>query len=218
MLDTQLESRAGHYLDPSAWYVLYTRHQHERTVAEILTNKGFQILLPLYSSARRWKDRTKLLALPLFPCYVFLKGGFGDRMDIMKTPGVNALVSSAGVPAAIPSGEIEAIERIVESGAKVEPHPFLKCGDRVKVKHGPLTGLEGILVRKKNLCRLVLSVEMLGKSAAVEVDSFLVERVNAHPPSADRGGYAFLPAGARLQTGGFRNELRANRNETNFLG
>jgi len=210
MLDKQLESRDGHHIDPPSWHVLYTRHQHEKTVAQILTNKGFEILLPLYSSARRWKDRTKMLTLPLFPCYVFLKGGMGQRMDIMKTPGVNALVSSAGVPAAIPTSEIESIQRIVESGAHVEPHPFLKCGDRVKVKDGPLTGLEGILVRKKNLCRLVLSVEILGKSAAVEVDAFFVERLNAQPASVERRGYAFVPSDARLQSAGFRNELRGN--------
>jgi transcription antitermination factor NusG len=159
------------------WHVLYTRHQHEKTVAQMLSNKGFEILLPLYSSVTRWKDRTKLLTLPLFPCYVFLRGGLERRVEIMKTPGVNAMVSSAGQAACVPADEMQAIHRIVASGADVEPHPFLKCGDRVKVKGGPLTGLEGILVRKKDLYRLVLSVEMLGKSASVEVDSFLVERL-----------------------------------------
>src|ERR1700730_18136962 len=73
--------------DSWAWYVLYTRHQHEKTVAQILTSKGFETLLPLYSTARRWKDRTKLLSLPLFPCYVFLRGGLERQLDIMTTPG-----------------------------------------------------------------------------------------------------------------------------------
>jgi transcription antitermination factor NusG len=171
------ELLSGNILDATNWYVLYTRHQHEKTVAQMLSNKGFEILLPLYSSVTRWKDRTKLLTLPLFPCYVFLRGGLERRVDIMKTPGVNALVSSAGRPASVPAEEIAAIQRIVASGAEVEPHPFMKCGDRVKVKGGPLAGLEGVLVRKKDLYRLVLSVEMLGKSASVEVDSFLVERL-----------------------------------------
>ena len=170
----------GNIADANNWYVLYTRHQHEKTVAQMLSNKGFETLLPLYSSVNRWKDRTKLITLPLFPCYVFLRGGLERRVDIMKTPGVNALVSSAGRPASVPVEEISAIQRIVASGADVEPHPFMKCGDRVKVKGGPLSGLEGILVRKKDLYRLVLSVEMLGKSASVEVDSFLVERLGNH--------------------------------------
>jgi transcription antitermination factor NusG len=163
---------------PTAWYAIYARHQHEKTVAQILTSKGFEILLPLYQSVRRWKDRTKTLSLPLFPCYVFLKGGLERRLDILTTPGIYALVSTAGSPNPIPPAEIEALRRTIESGASLEPHPFLKCGDLVRVKCGPLTGIQGILVRKKSLYRLVISVEMLGQSAAVEVDALLVERLN----------------------------------------
>jgi len=161
-----------------AWYAIYTKHQHEKTVAQILTSKGFDTFLPLYRSARAWNDRTKLLDLPLFPCYVFLHGSVERRLDIMMTAGIHAIVSFGGVPVALPSSEIDAIRRAVESGAPIEPHPFLKCGDAVRVKCGPLEGVQGVLVRKKNLCRLVLSVEMLGKAAAVEVDSHIVERVN----------------------------------------
>ena len=162
----------------TAWYAIYARHQHEKNVAQILTSKGFEVLLPLYQSVRRWKDRTKTLSLPLFPCYVFLKGGLERRLDILTTPGIYALVSTAGSPNPIPPAEIEAIRLAVESGASLEPHPFLKCGDLVRVKCGPLTGVQGILVRKKNLYRLVISVEMLGQAAAVEVDALLVERLN----------------------------------------
>jgi transcription antitermination factor NusG len=194
MIDMTNEQLGRNLTEASNWHVLYTRHQHEKTVAQILTNKGFEILLPLYSSANRWKDRTKIVTLPLFSCYVFLKGGLERRVDVMKTPGVNALVSSAGQPAAVPAVEIEAIQRIVASGAGVEPHPFLKCGDRVKVKDGPLRGLEGILVRKKDLYRLVLSVEMLGKSAAVEVDAFLVERLSSHSRGGQEHRYALSTA------------------------
>src|ERR1700680_2192033 len=85
----------------SAWYALYTKHQHEKTIARILSIKGFETLLPLYQTARPWKDRTKLLSLPLFPCYVFLKAGLERHLDIMTTPGIHALVSNAGQPAAI---------------------------------------------------------------------------------------------------------------------
>jgi transcription antitermination factor NusG len=161
---------------PSVWYAIYTRYKHEKTVAQILTRKGLETFLPLYASAHRWKDRTKLVSLPLFPCYVFLKDGLDRRLDIVTTPGFHALVSAAGQPVAIPPDEIEAIRRAVESGARVNPHPFLKCGERVRVKCGPLTGVEGILVRMKNQCRLVVSVAMLGKAVAVEVDASAVER------------------------------------------
>jgi transcription antitermination factor NusG len=203
MLCTPIDSRAGYIDDPCAWYVLYTRHQHEKTVAQILTSKGFEILLPLYSTARRWKDRTKLLSLPLFPCYVFLRGGLERRLAIMTTPGVHALVSSAGQPTGVPPAEIEAIRRVVEGGARVEPHPFLKCGEWVRVKFGPLMGIQGILVRKKNLYRLVLSVEMLGKAAAVEIDAFLVERLNAIPSGYDGCGHASAPTDVRLRIARF---------------
>jgi transcription antitermination factor NusG len=175
---TQTEVCSHDASSTPAWYALYTRHQHEKVVAQILNNKGFETLLPLYSAAHRWKDRTKLLSLPLFPCYVFVHGGLDRRLDIVTTPGIYALVSNAGLPAAIPPVEIDAIRRAVESGYHVEPHPLLKCGAWVRVKCGPLEGIEGILERKKNLHRLVLSVEMLGKAVAVEVDGFQVERLS----------------------------------------
>lgn len=162
----------------SSWYALYTRHQHEKMVDQVLTNKGFSTFLPLHATTHNWKDRTKSLTLPLFPCYVFLKGGIERRLQILTTPGIYGLVSSAGQPAAIPEIEIEGIRRVVESGARVEAHPYLKCGNWVRVKSGPLTGIEGILVRKKNIFRLVLSVQILGTAAAIEVAASQIEEVN----------------------------------------
>jgi transcription antitermination factor NusG len=178
-----------HVAPQFSWYAIYTRFRHEKTVAQILTRKGLEIFLPLYESAHRWEDRTKLVSLPLFPCYVFLKGSLDRRLDIMNTPGFHALVSTAGQPAAIPPDEIEAIRRTIESGAHVNPHPFMKCGERVRVKCGPLIDVEGILVRMKNQFRLVVSVEMLGKAVAVEVDASVVERVGGNR----RNGFATEP-------------------------
>jgi transcription antitermination factor NusG len=163
----------------SPWYAIYTRHQHEKMVAQILTGKGFNTFLPLYATTHDWKDRKKALLLPLFPCYVFLKGDIHRRLQIITTPGIYGLVSSAGQPAAIPDAEIEAIRRVVESGVRVEAHPYLECGQRVRIKCGPLIGIEGILVRKKNISRLVLSVEILGTAAAIEVAAFQVEALIA---------------------------------------
>lgn len=162
----------------SPWYALFTRHQHEKAVANNLSSKGFEIFVPLYSALHRWKDRNKQLLLPLFPCYVFLRGGLNRRLEVVSTPGVFAFVGTGGQPAAIPTPEIEAIRRATDAPFRIEPHPFLKCGDRVRVKSGPLKGIEGILVRKKNLVRLVISMELLGKSAAVELDALDVERVS----------------------------------------
>jgi len=194
----------GTYIDDScAWHVLYTRHQHEKVVAQILNSKGFETLLPLYSTARRWKDRTKLISLPLFPCYVFLRGGLDRRLAVMTTPGVHAIVSTAGQPTPIPHSEIEAIRRVVEGGVHVEPHPFLKCGEWVRVKCGPLIGIQGILIRKKNVYRLVLSVELLGRAASVEVDAFLVERLDAMPSRPDGIGHTLAPTDVQPRISGF---------------
>jgi transcription antitermination factor NusG len=98
-------------------------------------------------------------------------------LNILTTPGVHSLVSWGGRPADIPEYEIEAVRRLVESPLRIQKHPFIKCGDRVRIKSGPLEGIEGILVRNKSAYRLVLSVEMLARSAAVEVDVNMVERV-----------------------------------------
>jgi transcription antitermination factor NusG len=143
----------------------------------MLSAKGLEVFLPLYNSARRWKDRTVHLSLPLFPCYLFLRGIRERRLEVVTTPGIVSVLSINAEPAEVPESEIESIRRAIEWGNRVEPHPFLRCGDRVRVISGPLQGLEGILVRKKNLYRLVLSVEILERSAAVEVDVSAVERV-----------------------------------------
>ena len=160
------------------WYALYTRHQHEKTVAEILMAKGFEVFLPLYSVSHQWKDRVKKLSLPLFPSYVFLRSSLDHRAQIMSTSGVHAFVGVEGRAARIPDEEIEAVRRTVDSLLHVEPHPFLRWGDWVRIKSGPLEGIEGILVRRTNQFRLVLSVEMLEQSVAVEVDPHIVEPVS----------------------------------------
>ncbi len=165
--------------DGSPWWALYTRHQHEKTVADALAHKGFDVFLPLYESVRRWKDRRMLLELPLFPCYVFLRGGADRRLQVVTTPGVHTILTAGDHVAAIPDAEIEAIRRSLDADYHVEPHPYLRCGERVRVVRGSLEGVEGILTRKKSLCRLVLSVDMLAQSVAVEVNAADVEPVRA---------------------------------------
>ena len=151
------------------WYALRTRYRHEKVVGELLTCQGFETFLPIYTVVHRWKDRTKKLSVPLFPNYVFLRGGTGHRLRILKTPGVCSIVEGGGRLGVIPDSEIAAIRQVVENSARIEPHPFLKRGDRVRVQSGPLAGLEGILVRKKEQLRVVVSIEVVGQSVAVEV-------------------------------------------------
>jgi transcription antitermination factor NusG len=157
------------------WNAVYTRHQHEKSIAYSLVGSGFEVFLPTYNTIRQWTDRKKQLSMPLFPCYVFLRSKFERRLQILSTPGVHFLVMFNGRPAAIPDLEIDAIRKAVESRLGVEPHPFLQCGDWVRVTSGPLTDVEGILVRKKGSYRLILSAELLGKSIAVEIDAFSVK-------------------------------------------
>lgn len=179
----------------SLWYAVYTRHQHEKTVARLLIGKGIETFLPLYATVHRWKNGVKQLSLPLFPCYVFLRNPLDRWLPILTTPGIHTVVGFGGERAVIPRSEIEAIRRMVESPVKAEPHPFLKCGDRVRLKAGPLQGLEGMLFRKKNLWKLVVSVEMLQRSVAVEVNASDVERVEWRRDNrTDRLlGRSFLP-------------------------
>jgi len=177
MIDTPISSSRIETLLP--WSAIYTRHQHEKTIAGMLTMKGFEVFLPLYESVRRWKQRRKLLLMPLFPGYVFVRGADARRLPVLTTPGVHMILCKGEQCVTIPEEEIEAIRRVVEGNFRVEPHPFLKCGDQVRVIRGSLSGVEGILVRKKNVFRLVLSVSMLSQSVAVEVYAEDVEPVAA---------------------------------------
>jgi transcription antitermination factor NusG len=177
------------------WWAVYTRHQHEKTVAEMLSAKGFEVFLPLYESIRRWKDRSKKLTLPLFPCYVFVRGGLHRRLQVVTTPGIHMILFHGENVAMIPGGEVETIRKAVEGPFRVEPHPFLKCGERVRVIRGSLQGVEGILVRKKNLYRLVLSVDMMAKSVAIEIDAADVEAAPALSSNGMSLGRQFVGTG-----------------------
>jgi transcription antitermination factor NusG len=175
------------------WCAVYTRHQHEKSIAEMLEAKGFEIFLPLYESTRRWKDRRIVLSLPLFPCYVFVRGAHERRLPVLTTPGVHMIISRGERVATVPEDEIAAIRRIVDGELSVEPYPFLHCGERVRVVRGSLEGVEGVLTRKKNLYRLVLSVEMLAQSVSVEIDAQDVE------PAVQRNVIAVYPEGQQQQ-------------------
>jgi transcription antitermination factor NusG len=190
----------------SPWWALYTRHQHEKVVANILQAKGFEVFLPLYESLRRWKDRSKLLSLPLFPCYVFVRGGHDRRLQVMTTPGIHMILYHGDNVAIIPEDEIQAIRKTIDGNFRVEPHPFLKCGERVRVIRGTMEGVEGILVRKKNLYRLVLSVEMLAHSVSVEISASDVEPLA--PRSLEASFQAGQPAGFGIFSQAIRHEGR----------
>jgi transcription antitermination factor NusG len=144
----------------------------------MLAAKGVSVFHPTYTVVRRWKDRNKSLQMPLFPGYVFFTGGLDRRVEILSTPGVFSIVSFGETAAEISGEEIEAIRRAVVNEMPLNPHPFLVEGDRVRVLRGPLAGVSGILHRHRDVSRLILSIELLGRSAAVEIDSSVVERIS----------------------------------------
>ena len=161
------------------WYAIYTKHNHERKSADLLSRKGIEIFLPMYKSVRRWKDRKKSLSMPLFPGYVFLRTSLQDKkIEILSTAGVFFIVESAGHACPVPEQEILAIRAIEQSGASFEPHPFLKSGEFVRIRSGSLSGITGIYLKPRNKHRVVVSIELLRKAVAVEVDAANLERVH----------------------------------------
>lgn len=165
------------------WYAVYTRAQHEKQVATQLAQQAVECFLPLYESVRRWKDRRVVLNLPLFPSYVFVHLDLPDRLKVLQTLGVVKLVEFGGVPCPIPDAEIEVLQSCLARRMRMQPHPYLSVGRRVCVKSGPLAGLEGILVRRKNSYRLVLSIDSISSSVWVELDAVDVEPLSGSRPT-----------------------------------
>jgi transcriptional antiterminator RfaH len=174
--------------EAQVWCAVHTRYQQEVQVERLLKMKGFGTFLPMFSSMHQWKDRKKEIMEALFPGYLFLVNIGEHKLPVLTTPGVCSIVSIAGVPAAIPDAEIESIRRALASPYRVERHPYLNEGDSVEVQVGPLAGVRGIFVRKGKAARLVLSVEMLGRAAAVEIDErFIVPLTRKQPANQPYG-------------------------------
>jgi transcription antitermination factor NusG len=157
------------------WYAAYTRANHERHVANQLAERGVENFLPKYESMRKWKDRKIRLQLPLFPGYVFVHLALVNRLQVLQVPGVVCLVSFAGKPAAVPEEEFTRIRDFLSKGFRAQPHPYLKVGRRVRVRSGPFQGLQGIVVRWKNSTRLVISLDLIQRSMAVDVEGACLE-------------------------------------------
>jgi transcription antitermination factor NusG len=159
------------------WYAAQTYANHEKRVLEQLSQRTVEAYLPLYASVRRWKDRRVRLDLPLFPGYVFVRLALRDRLRTLQTPGVVRMVGFGGQPTALPDQEIDALRQGLARAIRIEPHPYLKVGRRVRVTTGPLQGLEGILARKKNSSRFVISLDLIMRSVAAEIDVAELEPV-----------------------------------------
>jgi transcription antitermination factor NusG len=163
---------------PLQWYAAYTTPRHEKHVAELLAERYIETFLPLYRTVRQWKKSApKLLELPLFPCYLFVRIGRSARGSVLGMPGVLSIVGSPKEPWPVPEFEIEAL-RFGALMGKIEPHPYLTVGERVRITSGSMAGMEGILLRKKNQCRFILTLDAIMRSVAVEVDAHDLEPID----------------------------------------
>jgi transcription termination/antitermination protein NusG len=159
------------------WYAAYTCANHEKRIAEQFHLRGVEFFLPVYDTVRRWKDRRVRMQFPLFPGYVFVHAPLAHQLRIVQVPGVVRLVGFGPVPTPLPDEQIETLRRALDLKVGTAPHPYLKVGRRVKIISGSLAGLTGILLRNKNGDRVVLSIELIMRSVAVEVDVADIEPI-----------------------------------------
>jgi transcription antitermination factor NusG len=153
------------------WYAVYTQANHEKKAAAEISRRGVESFLPLYRSARRWSDRRVELAMPLFQGYLFARLALFDRLKVLQVPGVVRFVGFGGLPAPLPDDQIHVLRSGLKEGLRASPHPYLTVGRRVALKSGPLTGLQGILLRRKGCLRVVISIELIQRAVVVDVDA-----------------------------------------------
>lgn len=164
------------------WFAVYTTSRHEKRVAHHMIQRRVEHFLPVYRVQHKWKDGSRVtLDLPLFPGYVFVRIDPRDRGGVLEVPGVVSIIGTASRPAPLPDQEVEALRAGLDP-MSVEPHPLLTTGQRVRIKQGALSGLEGIVLRRKSGCRVVLTLDLLMQSIAIEVDGDDVEPLEASFP------------------------------------
>jgi transcription antitermination factor NusG len=163
--------------DNLRWFALQVRTRWENSTAVLLSGKGYQTLLPTYQTKKRWNGRVKQMSAPLFPGYVFCQFDALKRLPILITPGVISVVGRGRVPYPVNDGEVAAIQTIVASGFQAEPWPYLELGQRIRIEGDSLNGLEGILIQFKGNNRIVVSVSLLRRSVALEIDRDCVRPV-----------------------------------------
>ncbi len=164
--------------EPTNWFAVQTRARNEKVIAERLQEQGLTTFLPLVTEIRIWSDRKKKVELPLFSCYVFVKLVFGSneaRMRVYRTNGVFGIVSMRGEPIPIPEEQIEALRTVVTKKVSWSVHPFLKVGQRVRIRSGSLNGVEGVLLSRDGDRTLIISVDAIQRSLAVRVEGYDVE-------------------------------------------
>jgi transcription antitermination factor NusG len=164
------------------WYAVQVRPRSETVVAQTLANKQLHVFCPTYPSRRRWSDRHKTLQVALFPGYLFCGFDPARPLAVLTTPNVIQIVGLGKTPVPVDPAEIAAVHKIIDSGFAARPWPFLRIGQRIRIDHGALDGLEGFVVSEKGVERLVVSVTLLQRSVAVEIDRDAIEPVPRFAP------------------------------------
>jgi transcription antitermination factor NusG len=160
-----------------AWYALQVHANYERRVADLLVEKGYECYVPLLQCRRQWSDRVKELSLPLFPGYVFCELDVENRLPVLVTPRVRGFVGAGKQPLAIPDEELAMVRTVVSSGLMSGPHAYLNVGQRVLIERGPLAGVKGTLIELKGSARVVVSIELLQRSIAAQVETSWVRPI-----------------------------------------
>jgi transcription antitermination factor NusG len=160
------------------WFATYTAPRHEKRVAQHFQQRQIESFLPLYRSRRNWRDGSKtILELPLFPSYIFVHIPLANRVPVLEVPGVLSLVNCGKHPMPLPDEEVAALRQGLQD-CKAEPHPYLVVGERVRIRIGSFAGMEGVLLRLNNKFRVVLTMQQIMQSLAVEVDASELEPIS----------------------------------------
>jgi transcription antitermination factor NusG len=160
------------------WFAIETRYRFEKKVAAQLNHKGFRVFLPVLTEYHRWSDRLKTITVPLFPGYAFvhLEQPQDSHQTVLRTPGLIRFVSFGGVAATVPRKQVEDLQLLMQQKSSLSEHPFVQIGERVRICGGCLRGLEGILVKQRN-DKLVISIQSIQRSLAIEVQGYEMERI-----------------------------------------
>jgi transcription antitermination factor NusG len=184
-VDSEPSSRAEDAVQSELlWYAGYTASRHEKRVAEHFAQRGVEHFLPLYETIHRWKNGRHRVQLPLFPGYIFVRIALRERRRVIEVPGFVRLVGFSSLPCPLPEADINRMKEALNKGVVAEPYPYLTVGTRVEVRNGPLQGMTGILVRRQTKCRVVISVDLIMRSMAVEVEAGDVVPVRSSTLSA----------------------------------
>jgi transcription antitermination factor NusG len=167
------------HFDPK-WYAAYTSARHEKRVAEHLQRIGVESYLALYSATRQWNQRRVLVEMPLFPGYVFVRIPLAERLRVLSAPGVAYLVSTRGGPVPLADDEIEPLRNCLAHKLRAEPTAYLRTGNRVRVTRGPLSGLEGVIVRREGESRFVVSIDLIMRAIAINVEGLDLELIDSN--------------------------------------